>query len=534
MDDDLPDCIPPAFLWLDNFFVCFVPLQLSLSLHELDQCLPRSCELDVLASAALDTCTQLPLCFAHQPCYLLMQNVADERDSLSSRLFDSPLRVPHAIFGIAVTTSREKNKEHRCRSTVPLIFLPPTTLILPPHVGGTSLSNTARLTFTRRDALGPVLTICFYFQSMALNRAQLLVHDDEALARFCVDHRIPNDILIERPGPKRWTLIGLERTPETQMLEGNHYLRLRKPNQPQTRIQCSFLEEERSVLSRNQRSEQLRAYPQGPEAKEFTFTGGEEAEVEDGEEVDSSPNRSPFGFSPLGRLLSTSTLAAAAHPLVLKGTKKLWLPKVRILEKGQAPRNEPTTLSKDHETCITLGNAVMLPQDVTDHAAAETTAEFRSKLVMMGAQRVVSTSLRLKQSAVDLKKANQKANSLEKETKLQRETSDLKAFACGEVYKKLFDRAFERAEDVYERQLAKLCPDLPASPERYSPIIILPDFNEEEHATTLPANEGDVNIAVAEVRTGIEEMVKGGLSCWVEGDRDGEAESENLIKEQFF
>ncbi|GFS32934.1 hypothetical protein Acr_00g0025460 [Actinidia rufa] len=34
---------------------------------------------------------------------------------------------------------------------------------------------------------------------MALNRAQLLVHDDEALARFCVNFCIPDNVIIERP-----------------------------------------------------------------------------------------------------------------------------------------------------------------------------------------------------------------------------------------------------------------------------------------------------------------------------------------------
>ncbi|GFS31279.1 hypothetical protein Acr_00g0016580 [Actinidia rufa] len=36
---------------------------------------------------------------------------------------------------------------------------------------------------------------------MALNRGQLLVHDDEALAQFRVDHRIPDNIVIEGPDP---------------------------------------------------------------------------------------------------------------------------------------------------------------------------------------------------------------------------------------------------------------------------------------------------------------------------------------------
>ncbi|GFS32081.1 hypothetical protein Acr_00g0020710 [Actinidia rufa] len=140
----------------------------------------------------------------------------------------------------------------------------------------------------------------------------MLVRDSEALAQFCVDHRIPDDVVIERPGPNddvdwvegegnripirtwfiyqaelRFPLSKLLRTVlslcgltfmqisvnfvrtvlavealmqreelefttedllhvycvvkprknlETQMLEGNHYLRLRKPNQPQTRL----------------------------------------------------------------------------------------------------------------------------------------------------------------------------------------------------------------------------------------------------------------------------------------------------------
>ena len=38
---------------------------------------------------------------------------------------------------------------------------------------------------------------------MELNRAQLLIHDDAALAQFCVDHNIPNNVLIERLGPNR-------------------------------------------------------------------------------------------------------------------------------------------------------------------------------------------------------------------------------------------------------------------------------------------------------------------------------------------
>ena len=139
----------------------------------------------------------------------------------------------------------------------------------------------------------------------------------------------------------------------------------------------------------------------------------------------------------------------------------------------------------------------------------------------------------------------------------QQEASNLKAFACGEVYKKLFDRAFEQAEDVYERQLAELLPgifqegwlaclkelqipldhpawsspappvQLPVSPERYSPIN-LPDFNEEEYAT-LPADEGNTNTVAVEAHTGIAETADRDRAGEAEGDRTLEAEGENLV-----
>ena len=191
----------------------------------------------------------------------------------------------------------------------------------------------------------------------------------------------------------------------------------------------------------------------------------------------------------------------------------------------------------------------------------------------------MSTSARLKQNALDLKKANQKASNLEKELKqtkseltdaraaaeiamlqrnhAQQEASDLKAFACADVYKKLFDRAFERAGDAYEKQLAELRPgvfqegwlaclkelqipldhpawsspappvQLPSSPEQYSPIV-LPDFNEEEYAT-LPADEGHTNTVAVGVRRGAEETVDRGVDGVADGVRAEEAEGENLV-----
>ncbi|GFZ02351.1 hypothetical protein Acr_15g0009590 [Actinidia rufa] len=556
----------------------------------------------------------------------------------------------------------------------------------------------------------------------------MLVRDSETLAQFRVDHRIPNDVVIERPGPnddadwvegegnrmpiRTWFIYqaglrfplskllrsvlsicgltfmqvslnfvrtvlavealmqreGLEFTaedlfhvycvvkprknPETQMLKGNHYLRLRKPNQPQTRHRgyvpvgfnrrfwrrsdrCSAAIRAVNNCGRSRKVSDLLGYiplyrPRSSLFDEVSdlFEGtsaelrrlleeakgessgsskssssswdinlgdealNEEAEVEDGfwgrnQPQQLSPPHSPR--PPISSTLAPTEDQSTAPSLMggkrkgkqpaegtsrpkrgkgagsAAGTPELWAPQFAAVELGKQVTSADT--SKDHETCVALGNAVMLPQDVADHAA-ETTVEFGGNLVMLGAQlfqRAVSSSLQLKQGMVDLKKANQKESNLEKELKqtqseladarsaaeiailqrnhAQQEASNLKAFACGEVYRKLFDRAFERAGDVYERQLAELRPgvfqegwlaylkelqilldhaawsspappvQLPTSPERYSPIN-LPDFNEEEYAT-LPAAEGNTNAAAVEAQAGVAETA--------DQDRAGEA-----------
>lgn len=65
------------------------------------------------------------------------------------------------------------------------------------------------------------------------------------------------------------------------------------------------------------------------------------------------------------------------------GSPELWTPQFTAVELGKHVTSADST--KDHETCVALGNAVMLPQDVADHAA-ESAAEFGGKLVMLGAQ----------------------------------------------------------------------------------------------------------------------------------------------------
>ena len=45
------------------------------------------------------------------------------------------------------------------------------------------------------------LTMLLLFQNMELNRAQLLVHKDEAIERFRTKHGIPMNVHIEPPRP---------------------------------------------------------------------------------------------------------------------------------------------------------------------------------------------------------------------------------------------------------------------------------------------------------------------------------------------
>ncbi|GFS36149.1 hypothetical protein Acr_00g0044370 [Actinidia rufa] len=391
------------------------------------------------------------------------------------------------------------------------------------------------------------------------------------------------------------------------MLEGNHYLRLRKPNQPQARLvtdspdkdqylnnfiwvsgqwefpagepdsfsiprhrgyvligfnSCFWRRSDRcsaaiSIVNKCGRSRKvfdllsyvflywytipLRATRQGhpilpplqihglglrprsslSDEVSDLFEGDEgldiEAEVEDGEEVDQVPTAAPLIVEHFYSRRGSSSSRS-------QGNEEIMAPKVRTLGKGQAPRIEPPMLleapdssiqqvtsidtSNDHETCVALGNTVMLPQDVADHAA-ETTTEFRGQAHYAGRPVVSAGCIHL--SSVEVGCGGSEEGKPE-------EVSNLKAFACGEVYKNLFDRAFERAGDVYERQLSEFLDhpawsspappiQLLASPERYSPII-LPDFNEKEYATLL-ADEGNINTAVAEARIGIEGTIDG-------------------------
>ncbi|GFZ15752.1 hypothetical protein Acr_25g0001610 [Actinidia rufa] len=388
---------------------------------------------------------------------------------------------------------------------------------------------------------------------MALNRAQLLVHDDEVLAQFRVDHRIPDSVVIEQPdsnddadwveGEGQWefpandsNLYSVPRHRGYVPVGFNARFWRRRSDRCSDAISAvnncrrsckvydllgyapmprSSLSDEVSDLFEGASTKLRRllkeAKGESSDSSESSSSSwdvdlgnegeGEEAEVEDGEKVDQVPAAAPLVPVPIAippvepqdvePIIAPSLDSDHAEDIAIVKPKEVvehsydnsnssssnsmvneeaMAPKVRILGKGQAARDDSSKhpeftavelgkyatfadTSKDHETCVPLGNAVMLSQDVADHAD-ETPVEFGGKLVMLGAQS-----------------------------------------SC-----------------------------LPASPEQYSPIV-LPDFNEEEYAT-LPADEGDVNTVVVGARAGVEKTIVEGA----EGDRDGEVEGKTFFR----
>ncbi|GFY95164.1 hypothetical protein Acr_10g0005490 [Actinidia rufa] len=525
----------------------------------------------------------------------------------------------------------------------------------------------------------------------------MLVRDSEALVQFRVDHRIPDDVVIERPGPNDdadwvkervigcplglgsftkpgfdfplgegleftaedlfhvYCVVKPRKNPETQMLEGNHYLRLRKPNQPQTRLvtdspdkdqylndfiwvsgQWEFPADEPYPFSvpRHRgyvpvgfnrrfwrRSDRCSAaisavnnYGRPAESPIYSVTSpytgtsaelrrlleeaegessgssessssswdidlgdealNEEAEVKDGEEVDQVPVAVPLVPAPLVlvpepiNLPSSDSDVAIVEPREIiehsstpapaedqsiapslmggkrkgkqpaegtsqpkrgkgagsaAGTPELWAPQFAAVELGKQVTSADT--SKDHETCVALGNAVILPQDVADHAA-ETTTEFGGKFIMLGAQ-ANSLEKELKQTKSELTDARSAAEiAILQRNHAQEEASDLKrslAVKCTRSCSTALSSGLETYPLDHPAWSSPAPPvQLPAFPERYSPIN-LPDFNEEEYAT-LPADEGNINIAVVEAHAGVAETADRDRVGEAEGDRALEAE----------
>ncbi|GFZ19654.1 hypothetical protein Acr_28g0003590 [Actinidia rufa] len=571
----------------------------------------------------------------------------------------------------------------------------------------------------------------------------MLVRDSEALAQFRVDHRIPDDVIIERPGPnddadwvegegnrmsiRTWFIYqaghrfplskllksvlsicgltfmqvsvnfvrtvlavealmqreGLEFTvedlfhvycvvkprknPETQMLEGNHYLRLRKPNQPQTRLvtdspdkdqylndfiwisgqwefpvnepdlfsvprhrgyvpvgfnrrfwrrsdRCSAAisavnncgrsrkvsdllgyiplyrytiplraaRQERPVLPplqirgpgsrpRSSLSDEVSDLFEGTSAElrrlleeaEGESSGSsessssswdidlgdealnEEAEVEDGEEVDQIPAAAPLIPAPLVLVPEPINLPSSDSDVAIVEAREIvehsyshsdsssagsqlnaeiMAPKVRILGKKQAPTNEPPTLPEAPISST--------PAPAEDQSTAPS---------LMGGKR----------------KGKQPAEGTSRPKRGKGEGSAAGTPSCGPLSLPLWSSANKLPQRILPgtmrpvlrwatRKVWWIClkelqipldhpawsfpappVQLPASPERYSPIN-LPDFNEEEYAT-LPAAEGNTNSVAVEAHAGIAETADRDRAGEAEGDRVLEAEGENLV-----
>ncbi|GFZ14631.1 hypothetical protein Acr_24g0008210 [Actinidia rufa] len=200
-----------------------------------------------------------------------------------------------------------------------------------------------------------------------------------------------------------------------------------------------------------------REQPRPPPLRIYVDLGGdvgnEEAEVEDGKEVNQVP------------AIATPAQILGVEPILVQSSNSkavgdLDFPKVQLATReiiehsfnqgdrlGFSSREEEevtsTNTSKDHETCIALGNAIMLPQDVVD--LAEDSKVFGGRLLMMGAQ-----SLGLLGTPFD--------------------------------------------------HPAWVTPTLPIElldPTTAYPLILVPDFNEEEYAT-LPVEGEDGNAAVTQ------------------------------------
>ncbi|GFS35839.1 hypothetical protein Acr_00g0042470 [Actinidia rufa] len=163
-----------------------------------------------------------------------------------------------------------------------------------------------------------------------------------------------------------------------------------------------------------------------------------------------------------------------------------------VVELGKQVTNDDT--SRDYETCLALGNTVMLLQDVADFVA-EGSEEFKDLMIMQSIQslqRAVANSDCMKKYSSNLKKANQKSHAFEgelKQSRLDLASSELAGWlACMKELRTPSDHPAWNA--------VALLVELPEPPTVHSPII-LSSFNEEEYLNQ-SAEEHGANVDVAQ------------------------------------
>ncbi|GFY91179.1 hypothetical protein Acr_07g0013750 [Actinidia rufa] len=264
---------------------------------------------------------------------------------------------------------------------------------------------------------------------MELNRAQLLVHDDVVLAQFCVDHNIPDNVLIERLGPNE----------DANLVEG-------EGNRIPVRTWLVFVNFIRTVLAmdvlmqqegkeflaedllhvyyvvRPRRDPDTHMYiEEGKEAAGAVGNEEEDVEVEEGEMVNQGEDQI-LEIAPPTQILSTELVlvlildseatddlaflevAPAAEDLIehsfnLGGSSGLSSREVDMAPKIKALFSQGPIISVRQQAKgeVAYGrafsslkgegswNTIMLPLDVAD-LAGEGSEEFKDKLIMQGVQ----------------------------------------------------------------------------------------------------------------------------------------------------
>ncbi|GFZ09640.1 hypothetical protein Acr_21g0002390 [Actinidia rufa] len=380
---------------------------------------------------------------------------------------------------------------------------------------------------------------------MELNQAQLLVHDDVALARFRRDHEIPNDVLVERPGPNE--------VASTVRGHGDHILvRTWLIHQTNFGSQLVAKNPDKDLYLNEfvwiSGNKEFR--PGDDKLWSFPRTNGR---INDGfnchYKVHSKQckvaiqhvnnNQEPRDVATLLQHGARASLAATS-PSTPVAAPELWAPDLSIGELKR--RIIIADIAREHDTCLLLAQVVMLPRDVVD-LHAEDGVSMCSLTVMQHIQREKKCSDELKRTqrkAVtldeELRKRDKDLATITKEhvnatgkltvahaklDKSRGEVSKLQRVVQGPVYRRVFDYGWNRAGLFYVRNVAHERLDdfhdgwlaclkelgmpsyhptwaamkppvvFPDPPEPYSPIL-LSGFDEEEYASRSAEEDEDV------------------------------------------
>ncbi|GFS44314.1 hypothetical protein Acr_00g0089630 [Actinidia rufa] len=128
-------------------------------------------------------------------------------------------------------------------------------------------------------------------------------------------------------------------------------------------------------------------------------------------------------------------------PLNLVDVPKLWNPKFTTVELGLQVTNVDT--SKDCETCLALGNSIMLPRYMAD-LAVEASEEFKDLMIMQGVQ--VCLSAQLPSMPVTRPRLL-----LAQMNKALQDLAELRKVATSEMFERVFNRGYNHAGDSYEK-----------------------------------------------------------------------------------